>query len=368
MAGRIRSIKPEILDDSKCAALTHLEFRLFVGSWLIADDYGNLRGDPDYIRGQIVWGASESRETVAKALETLAGVTLLVPYAVRGQPYLHIAGWDKHQKLDRPGKARMPGRDEADCEQKPLVETDSRDPRETHENIRETHATDLRPPTSDQDPERELRDGPPALSPDKSVSPIDSTTSDLRGKRSQFRKTIRQALEEGRQRAAKALRKRYIPLLAFDRGLISDLEQHVAITQTSDDLAQLEIQALHAVYMCELSVVSGQEDYRWFTGAVFTGGNFAKYAAMSEDEARRGPKPKSAADARSEEQRRLEASIAHQWSTGRENERRRLEREAKQAEEALTDPSKRIMTPDEVKEWMATEGKRIWEEEPSHEN
>lgn len=42
MAGRIRSIKPEILDDEKCASLSHLE---------IADDYGNLRGDPDYVRG-----------------------------------------------------------------------------------------------------------------------------------------------------------------------------------------------------------------------------------------------------------------------------------------------------------------------------
>lgn len=135
MAGRIRSIKPEILEDDVTAHLSHLEYRLFVGTWLIADDYGNLRGDPDYIRGRILWGTGETREGVMKALDALVSASLLVPYRVRGQPYLHIAGWTKHQRVDKPGKPRMPGPHE-DAALAPHREADS------HE-VREDAATEL---------------------------------------------------------------------------------------------------------------------------------------------------------------------------------------------------------------------------------
>lgn len=114
MAGRIRSIKPEILDDEKTAGLSHLEWRLFVSLWLIADDFGNLRGDPTYILGQCLWASGESRESVRKALEVLGGVGLVAPYAVRGQSYIAIMGWEKHQKVSHRGNPRIPGISQAD--------------------------------------------------------------------------------------------------------------------------------------------------------------------------------------------------------------------------------------------------------------
>ncbi len=126
MARRIRSIKPEILDDTKTAFLSHLEYRLFVGTWIVADDQGNLRGEPEYLRGQIVWASSESRETVARALATLASIGLLTPYTVRGQTYFHVTTWDKHQRIDKPSKAAMPGPDQADPVDYPAVTVDSR--------------------------------------------------------------------------------------------------------------------------------------------------------------------------------------------------------------------------------------------------
>lgn len=156
MAGRIRSIKPEILEDSKVAALTHLEYRLFVGSWLLADDHGNLRGDPDYIRGQVVWSSRESRESVAKALETLATVGLLTHYRVRGQSYYHVTNWDKHQRVDKPGKPRMPVPAEAESDTYSNEASNSRESREDSRESRESLATDLRPPTSDHEHELEL--------------------------------------------------------------------------------------------------------------------------------------------------------------------------------------------------------------------
>lgn len=151
MAGRIRSIKPEILDDEKTAALGHLEWRLFVSVWLIADDFGNFRGDPMYVMGQVLWSAGETRARVAAALESIAEVDLLTRYSVRGQTYYHVNGWDKHQRVDKPGKPRMPGPHEADTECSPTVTDDSRDQQEMPGIPRATPAPDLRPKTNDQD-------------------------------------------------------------------------------------------------------------------------------------------------------------------------------------------------------------------------
>lgn len=114
MANRIRTIKPEILEDEKTAFLSHLEYRLFTGAWIVADDYGNLRGDPDYIRCQIVWASKETRDTVAEALAELERAELVRRYTVRGQTYYHILNFHKHQRIDKPGKPKCPGPDQDD--------------------------------------------------------------------------------------------------------------------------------------------------------------------------------------------------------------------------------------------------------------
>lgn len=193
MAGRIRSIKPEILEDEKVAFLDHLAYRLFVGTWLVADDYGNLRADPGYLRGQIVWASRESREDVAKALDTLVEVSLLVRYSVRGQVYLHIKNWDRHQKVDKPGKPRMPG--PADNDDSAIREdtNHSRGSREGLARARRNPETDLRPPTSDQDhdPERdqELPRREAAASPSPAfgdlVAKADAATGEVGEKRAE---------------------------------------------------------------------------------------------------------------------------------------------------------------------------------------
>lgn len=155
MAGRIRSIKPEILDDEKTAGLSHLEYRVFTGLWLIADDYGNLRANADYVRGQLLWARSDtSSADVADALAELARINLVVLYVVRGQSYCHVSGWHKHQKVDKPGKPRVPGPAEADAARPraPALEAheDSRESRESPAKVPETPATDLRSPTDEQ--------------------------------------------------------------------------------------------------------------------------------------------------------------------------------------------------------------------------
>lgn len=114
MSGRIRTIKPEMLEDEKTAKLSHLEFRLFVSLIMMADDYGNLRGETGLIRGQAMWGCTTDQDTthIEAALVQLEEVGLVRSYLVRSQRYIHICGWSKHQRVDKPGKPRVPGPDD----------------------------------------------------------------------------------------------------------------------------------------------------------------------------------------------------------------------------------------------------------------
>lgn len=109
MSGRIRTIKPELLEDAKTAGLTHLQFRLFVSLLLLADDYGNLRASVGLIRGSAFWGTPDtSDEELESAIAELEDQGLIETYSMRGQVYAHIKNWSKHQRVDKPGKPRVP--------------------------------------------------------------------------------------------------------------------------------------------------------------------------------------------------------------------------------------------------------------------
>lgn len=113
--GRIRTIKPELLDDERTAALGHEEWRLFVSLILIADDYGNFRAHPKQLEGSIFWAADTSRG-IRDILASVSRTGLVTLYSVRGQQYGHLTGWSKHQKVDKPGQPRVPGPEQADTE------------------------------------------------------------------------------------------------------------------------------------------------------------------------------------------------------------------------------------------------------------
>ena len=157
MAGRIRTIKPELLEDTHAARLSHIAWRLWVSALVLADDYGNFRAEPEWLNGQIFWGSRESRESLANALEELATCKgdlggMVELYTVSGQEYAHISGWH-HQKVDHPGKERCPGPKSDGAV--------SRESRESLAKVSRVLAPDLRPvpPTSTSD--QYLRPVPP---------------------------------------------------------------------------------------------------------------------------------------------------------------------------------------------------------------
>lgn len=113
VAGRIRSVKPELLEDEAVATLSHGAWRLFVSLFLLADDYGNARGDARYLNGAVFWGAQMSVDEVTALLIEME--KLVIVYDARGQRYVSLRGWEKHQRVDHPGKPRVPGPDDEDA-------------------------------------------------------------------------------------------------------------------------------------------------------------------------------------------------------------------------------------------------------------
>jgi len=156
MSGRIRTIKPELLEDAVTAGLSHVAFRLFIGCILLADDYGNLRFEMPWLRGQVFWAREVSLEEFAAAIEELTvaqagdSEALVQPYVVKGQRYAAIRGWSKHQRVQKPGRPRVPGRP-PENDDKLAIPTS----RESGESLSgdppEDLRTDLRSPISDHE-------------------------------------------------------------------------------------------------------------------------------------------------------------------------------------------------------------------------
>jgi len=104
---RIRSIKPEIIEDEKTAPLSDAAFRLFTSMIFLADDHGNVRADARWLQAQI-WWAHREPPRVAAILREIYDAHLIQVYGVRGGVYAHLLGWEKHQRIDNAGKPRVP--------------------------------------------------------------------------------------------------------------------------------------------------------------------------------------------------------------------------------------------------------------------
>lgn len=111
MSGRIRSIKPEVLEDEVASALSDAAWRLWVSSWVLADDHGNLRLGERYLAAN-VW--QDTGRDVATPLFELLAVGLIEHYSAQGQRYGHIKGWKRHQRVDNAGNPRVPTPEEDD--------------------------------------------------------------------------------------------------------------------------------------------------------------------------------------------------------------------------------------------------------------
>lgn len=111
MSGRIRTVKPEWLEDELLALASPEARVLSIGLMLLADDHGNGRANPTLLAGQVFPG--KPLELAAGALVELRGIRFVSLYEVDGQTYFTIRNWDKHQRVDKRGKNRVPVPSEA---------------------------------------------------------------------------------------------------------------------------------------------------------------------------------------------------------------------------------------------------------------
>lgn len=110
MSGRIRTLKPEWLDDERLASASDAARLLSAGLVLLADDHGNGRANVAWISRQ-VWPYAPDSTTLAKAkaaLAELVKIDFVRIYVVDGQTYFHIRNWAKHQRVQKPGAPRVP--------------------------------------------------------------------------------------------------------------------------------------------------------------------------------------------------------------------------------------------------------------------
>lgn len=110
---RIRSIKPEFWRSRDITALSWDARLVFIGLWSYVDDNGVGRFDLASIAGDLFVQdlCDNPRDTLARlsrALQQIISNGLAVVYEIESKDFIFITGWNKHQRIDRPNKARLP--------------------------------------------------------------------------------------------------------------------------------------------------------------------------------------------------------------------------------------------------------------------
>ncbi len=159
MSGRIRTVKPEWLDDEKLGGASDAARILSIGLVLLADDYGRGRAHPMFLASH-VWSYGDPHETLTKvsgALSELSEMGFVRVYEASGQRYFEIRNWSKHQKVQHAGKPRVP---EPPEEEKPNDSPAESAPNpslmrvsgDSHETLTPDLDHDLIPPTTTTTP------------------------------------------------------------------------------------------------------------------------------------------------------------------------------------------------------------------------
>lgn len=102
---RIRTVKPEFWTDEKVVECTIPARLLFIGLFNFANDLGCMERSHKRIKMQVFPADLIDCEPLIAELITHG---LLTEYSVNGQEYLHIKGFAKHQKINRPSATKIP--------------------------------------------------------------------------------------------------------------------------------------------------------------------------------------------------------------------------------------------------------------------
>lgn len=103
---RIRTIKPEFWVDEKVGECSTNARLLFIASWSFADDKGSLERSAKQLKAQAFPYDTIDCEPL---VQELIDAGLLIEYpGGDGKIYLHVSHFSEHQRIDKPGKPRVP--------------------------------------------------------------------------------------------------------------------------------------------------------------------------------------------------------------------------------------------------------------------
>ncbi len=139
MSTRIRSIKPAWLDDVKTAEASLAARVLSIALLVMSDDYGNGR----LSRAVYARVFPENPKLFGPAFDELVKKGYVRSYSLDGQDYFHVVNWDKHQRVDKPGKPGVPSPKEAESNGSREHQEVSRVSRETDRKVPVTLAPDM---------------------------------------------------------------------------------------------------------------------------------------------------------------------------------------------------------------------------------
>jgi hypothetical protein len=120
MAGRIRTVKPELIAAPKFAELSDAATRAFYGLLALVDDCGRCPAGASYLHGQIFYMQKRSAASVGKLLAELEAAGWVRRYAAKVDPssrtageYLEIVGWSEkgsvtYQRVEKHQGERYP--------------------------------------------------------------------------------------------------------------------------------------------------------------------------------------------------------------------------------------------------------------------
>lgn len=99
---RIRTVKPEFWSSEQVMECSPIARLLFIGLWNFCDDAGNHVASAKTVKAEIFPGDDISSTDVQGMLDELSSNSLIAFYTKGDKEYLHVTGWRKHQKIDKP--------------------------------------------------------------------------------------------------------------------------------------------------------------------------------------------------------------------------------------------------------------------------
>lgn len=128
---RIRSIKPEFWTAEQVMECSPMARLLFIGMWNFCDDAGIHPASAKTLKAEVFPSDDITSGEVESLVAELVLNDLLLEYEVGGKKYLHVTGWSRHQKIEKPNFKhpkpdstgnRRPVADQSPSDQRPVAD------------------------------------------------------------------------------------------------------------------------------------------------------------------------------------------------------------------------------------------------------